>query len=817
MRIARDAILVRSGASATIRGGVLDLASFASLAGYGDLVLDTTVIGNNIAKFGPGTLTFGDAASFSDFLQMRGGRLLVGANEPLRKALVSLAGGTVFDLRGVPTAIGTLAGGGSVLLGGGTLTIGDAEMLSEPFSGTISGSGGLRKVDTGRQEMTSALSYPGPTAVTVDAARRTTAGELIFSGGGSALGSSGWSVTGGMTLTFDNSTSSRMDRVPLTLDHGTFQFSGNSTAPILQTVGVLEGFGHSTIRLNAVSRKSTWLAFDGLHRNERATIEFAAVNGTAPGPGVATVTLGPALSGELVGSGATATSLPILPFAVGITASGFRSLVTYDPANGIRPLTAAEFTSALTAGANVRLTASMANDATVAVNSLTVTSAALTGAGRVEVTSGAVLLENAATIANAMAFGGVEGVIFSYASSASLTGTISGGNGLTISGPGGVSLLASNTFSGPLTINAATLTWNAVASLGAGGSLLTLNDARLVYSPSNTAVPTDLSSPVRLSGYVSTIRSNTMPSAPLILNGTISGTGGLRIEGPVTLTGVNSYSGITEVGVGATLTFNSDAALGAGSHIFSAGTMVLAGPWVTSKSMTLQDATNVDTAGFDAIVSGSISGSGSFYKRGAGTLTLTGSVRATNYVTGGTLCVDGTVDGGVATVASNGGTLSGNGNFRNGVAISASGTLAPGHGIGTMMINDVTFQSNSTLALEIASVTAFDLLKVAGSVSLNSPVNLALSLAFDPVDNVDSFLVLANDGPNAINGIVPRFSYGGTVLEEGAFFAVGNQSFRITYTGGNGNDVVLHATPEPSTGLLSAVGFALLGLRRRRS
>ena len=260
-----------------------------------------------------------------------------------------------------------------------------------------------------------------------------------------------------------------------------------------------------------------------------------------------------------------------------------------------------------------------------------------------------------------------------------------------------------------------------------------------------------------------------------------------------------------------------DAALGTGSQIFSAGNIVLAGPWTTNKNVTLQDFTNVDTAGFSAVISGSISGSGSLFKRGAGTLALTGSVRGTIYADGGTLQVDGPVDGGVATVASNGGTLSGNGTFRNGVAITTSGTLAPGHGIGTMTVSDVTFQSNSTLALEIASVSAFDQLKVTGSISLLGPVNLTLSLGFDPADDVDSFLVIANEGPGATGGSVnSRFSFAGTPLEEGASFLVGAQAFRITYTGGTGNDVVLHATPEPSVSLLSALALAMAGFRRRR-
>ncbi|MGH8103834.1 MAG: choice-of-anchor Q domain-containing protein, partial [bacterium] len=74
-------------------------------------------------------------------------------------------------------------------------------------------------------------------------------------------------------------------------------------------------------------------------------------------------------------------------------------------------------------------------------------------------------------------------------------------------------------------------------------------------------------------------------------------------------------------------------------------------------------------------------------------------------------------------------------------------------------------------------------LHVVGAVTLAGTLNVILG--FTPATN-DTFTIILNDGADAVVG-----TFAG--LPEGATFTVGTEAFRITYAGGDGNDVVLIA------------------------
>ncbi|HEY2801574.1 MAG TPA: PEP-CTERM sorting domain-containing protein, partial [Chthoniobacterales bacterium] len=106
----------------------------------------------------------------------------------------------------------------------------------------------------------------------------------------------------------------------------------------------------------------------------------------------------------------------------------------------------------------------------------------------------------------------------------------------------------------------------------------------------------------------------------------------------------------------------------------------------------------------------------------------------------------------------------------------------------------------------------YDQTEVTGSVSLGN-ATLSLKLGFSAAAG-DMFNVINNDGSDAVTG-----TFDG--LAEGAIFTAGEQTFAISYQGGDGNDVVLTSVvPEPGTRTLLSAGAALLawaGRRRRGS
>ena len=103
-----------------------------------------------------------------------------------------------------------------------------------------------------------------------------------------------------------------------------------------------------------------------------------------------------------------------------------------------------------------------------------------------------------------------------------------------------------------------------------------------------------------------------------------------------------------------------------------------------------------------------------------------------------------------------------------------------------------------------AAGTGYDQAAVTGTVSLaGANLDLALINGFDP-DTGDSFTILANDGTDAIGG-----TFAG--LAQGATFLAGDQRFQISYTGGDGNDVVLTAIAMPGVRVLEGNTLVITG------
>jgi autotransporter-associated beta strand protein len=167
-----------------------------------------------------------------------------------------------------------------------------------------------------------------------------------------------------------------------------------------------------------------------------------------------------------------------------------------------------------------------------------------------------------------------------------------------------------------------------------------------------------------------------------------------------------------------------------------------------------------------------------------------------------------------------GATLSGNADIRR--VLSLQGTLRPGGGlfstnVGRVNTGELRLFGESTLALDIGSA-GHDQVNVTGGVRLYGRVNLTLSLGYQPAPGA-SFLIINNDGVDPIDRDTfgGSFSFGGRPLLEGSRFTVSETELAISYFGGDGNDVVLYAIPEPSSVGLLLAGLGMLMRRKRRS
>lgn len=364
-------------------------------------------------------------------------------------------------------------------------------------------------------------------------------------------------------------------------------------------------------------------------------------------------------------------------------------------------------------------------------------------------------------------------------------GVISGLGGITKNGLGTVTVSGVNAFSGPITINAGTLSVATASALGSGTSALTINPTGILQATgtfSTTRIVTLGGTGGASSGGTFDVTGTNIETR----TGVISGTGSLTKTGTGTLTlsAINTYTGDTYIN-GGMLSIGNSQALGAlppslGSSLYAvhmaSGTTLQTTFSTTGDNRQLQLISGTATLDVTTAVSqqrnGLVYGSGGLIKTGAGTEILTNA----NTYTGGT-----TISGGVLQVNNSSGSGTGTG----GVTVNSGATLsglptATGFANAGTISGTVTVNSGGILLARSGTTLTLGGLILNGSAITNFQIGSLTSAAIVNITGANAFafgglstINLTNAGGLAA-GTYHLFDYSGTALASLANLQLGS-------------------------------------------
>ena len=686
--ISSGGALINSDGTAASLSGNITLAASSSVGGSGEMTLSGVISGDSMAltKVGIGTLTLSNTNTYTGTTALSGGTLNITGSLDSGSA-VTVAGGTTLS------GTGTVGGTVTVATGTGAITAGNGT------SGTLTISGGLIFSGTGTINIGTLSNYTEATAKALGVT-----GSLTLSGGAGAVtlalpngalsngtyhlvghsnsladltglavtgpdignrqvatltnntGMVDYVITGGYpvwkgtstgTTNWDNTTSYTNWKLVSTVTGE----NGNDTHFITSDTAVFDDSAVSkTVNINANVAPNS-VVFNNSAENNY-TLNQTGTNGTLYG----------ITSGTLTKSGLGTLTINIANSYAGGTILN---------AGGIQVGNATALGSGM-------LTL---NGGTLSSDSSTPRSLSNNLVIGGDVTLGNATNTGTLTFSGAVDLDGSTHQI-TTASDVELAGGISGTNGgLSKAGAGTLKLSGTNTFTSDVTLSAGTLAITSASSLGAPGGMLIFAGNSTLRADATITVTRDY---VINSGVTATINTN---GHDLTNAGIVTGSGALTKTGAgtFTLTGVNTYSGATTI---------SDGTLRIGDGTTD-GSIAASAAIINNSALTYN---LVNSRTFSQI----ISGSGSFTKEGAGTMTLTG----TNNYSGATTISAGTLQLGDGITN---GSISGSSGITNNSAlifnlpdsspyahvISGSGTLTK-TGAGTLTLSNTNTYTGQT-------------------------------------------------------------------------------------------------------------------------
>lgn len=345
-----------------------------------------------------------------------------------------------------------------------------------------------------------------------------------------------------------------------------------------------------------------------------------------------------------------------------------------------------------------------------------------------------------------------------------------------------------------------TLAGSGNITLGSGSTGASLRAATSTYTGS-----------IVNNGAIIAVASGALSSASTV---TVNANGRLLMTG----TGTHAYNVVMNSSANPSIqTYNSAGAGCSGGSAVTPVTVPLSGSLTLQANTVYSGEHNLNVSGTYTPGSNTLSvksGSAGSITTTAGTTETTASTTTINSGDTSTASVSignketVILNGGRGSVTiGSGGVLKGSGTAES-VSVESGGVLAPGQSPGCITISPSGLDIQGTYEVEIAGTTAcsgYDQAVVSGTVDVSGgTLNVSLLNGFVPALN-NTFTIISNDGTDAVTG-----TFSGLV--QGANVVVGGVTFHISYTGGDGNDVVLTTAAIPSTATVPNSGIA--GLNR---
>lgn len=708
------ALLNSDTTNAVTLSGNVTLTSDSSIGGAGDLSVSGGLLGGQFAressltKTGAGVLTLGGSSGYTGATTVDQGTLrlagayALGSDASNRTERVSVSSGASLDLNGTTSAVsvdlvlngtgaansGALVNRGAAVVYGGAVSLAGSSAVTGgiTLTGNISGNKTLSKVGAGNLVLEGLSNGASDILVT--------SGTLQIGGGGTsgALGSGSVSLSQGTDLVFNRSDTyggnvgnKIIGGGSVTVASGTLRLSGQSTYTGVTTLLtgstlVLGSSGALGLTQRLVVNGGGALDLNGNNAAAPLTLGSNGVNATFVNLSGSATYSGDILldangtfsaMGQITISGAISSN-PSAQFPYALIKEGSNTLIlTGTNSYGTTQIEAGTLQiGAGAAAGSLGIGPVVNNGALVFARSDTSTvSNLINGSGMLSIQSGTVALTGNNTYSGlstvkggavlALGVGGASGMVggsialdsgsfvrFDRSDDIQYAGTLSGSGTLIKAGSNLLTLTGANNY-GETQILAGTLQIGDNGVAGSLGSASVSNGGELVFARTD---------------------SITVANA-------ISGAGAVSVNsGTVSLTGNNTYTGLTTVGNGAALLVGT----GGMSGRLEGDTL-------------LQSASTLRFNRSDAVLyGGSISGSGTFTKLGGGTLGLFG---ASSLMSGAV-----SVDAGVLAIGTGGATGALEGNILNNGAVLFNRT-------GSLVYGEVISGSGSVSSVGSGAIT----------------------------------------------------------------------------------------------------------------